>query len=185
MGSVAQAVREFDEAVQVPWRPPLAATPSLRVVPGGGSPPRSRAHAARVARSGVPGPTPRAEVSPVRRAVLVRAPRPTERACSRCASGRTCSGSLRLTRRARRLVAVLVLSGAVAVGTVLGNVSQQDDGLRLAGDGSTVVRAGDTLWSIARSVAGEADVRAVVDEIQRLNGLEGTALVPGQVLQLP
>jgi LysM repeat protein len=28
-------------------------------------------------------------------------------------------------------------------------------------------------------------VRAVIDEIQRLNDLDGAVLVPGQVLQLP
>jgi len=48
-----------------------------------------------------------------------------------------------------------------------------------------VVQPGDTLWSIAGSLGGDDDVRAVVDEIQELNGLEGSALVPGQVLVLP
>ena len=44
------------------------------------------------------------------------------------------------------------------------------------------MQPGDTLWSIAASVDGDGDVRAVVDEIQRLNGLDGADLVPGQVL---
>jgi nucleoid-associated protein YgaU len=57
--------------------------------------------------------------------------------------------------------------------------------LRLAGANSVVVRPGDTLWSIATSLDGESDVRAVVDAIQEANGLDGTALVPGQVLVLP
>ena len=37
MGSVAQAVLEFDEAVRVPWRPPLASAPApvLTVLDGG------------------------------------------------------------------------------------------------------------------------------------------------------
>jgi LysM repeat protein len=73
----------------------------------------------------------------------------------------------------------------VAVAGWVGGLAQDDGGLRLAGGVSTVVQPGDTLWSIARSVAGEADVRDVVDEIQRLNDLEGTTLVPGQVLELP
>jgi LysM repeat protein len=46
-----------------------------------------------------------------------------------------------------------------------------------------VVRAHDTLWSIASS--GYSDPREGVWEIQQRNGLEGTVLVPGQVLVLP
>jgi nucleoid-associated protein YgaU len=52
-------------------------------------------------------------------------------------------------------------------------------------DSSVVVQQGDTLWSIARSVAGDEDVRMVVDAIQELNGLAGSTLQPGQVLRLP
>jgi nucleoid-associated protein YgaU len=50
---------------------------------------------------------------------------------------------------------------------------------------SVTVQPGDTLWSIATSLDGDGDVRAVVDEIQELNGLNGAALVPGQTLLLP
>jgi nucleoid-associated protein YgaU len=48
-----------------------------------------------------------------------------------------------------------------------------------------VVQPGDTLWSIATSLDGDGDVRAVVDQIQELNGLNGATLVPGQTLLLP
>jgi Tfp pilus assembly protein FimV len=49
-----------------------------------------------------------------------------------------------------------------------------------------VVESGDTVWSIAGEVAGnEQDVRVVVDAIEELNDLEGSAVVPGQVLRLP
>ena len=41
------------------------------------------------------------------------------------------------------------------------------------------------LWSIASALQGEGDVRALVDEIQRLNHLDDAPLVPGQVLELP
>jgi predicted Zn-dependent protease len=75
----------------------------------------------------------------------------------------------------------------VALGSWLGPlVSGGGEGdLRLAGVSSVVVEPGDTLWSIAASLAGDGDVRAVIDEIQVLNDLEGTELVPGQTLQLP
>jgi len=46
--------------------------------------------------------------------------------------------------------------------------------------------SGDTLWDLAdeRTEAGE-DVRAVVRIIQRLNGLDGGYITPGQVIVLP
>jgi LysM repeat protein len=94
---------------------------------------------------------------------------------------------VRLTRRGRRLVAALsVALGLAVVGvtaaTVLGD---EGVGLRLAGHASVVVEPGDTLWSIARAVAPEEDVRAVVDALEQANGLRSTVLTPGQVLQLP
>jgi len=93
---------------------------------------------------------------------------------------------LRLTRRARRLAVVLGMAAAVALGSWLGPlVDGSGSELRLAGESSVVVRSGDTLWSIASSVAEGADVRTVVDRIQELNGLEGTELQPGQLLLLP
>ena len=93
---------------------------------------------------------------------------------------------LRLTRRARRLAVVLGMAAAVALGSWLGPlVDGGGSELRLAGESSVVVRSGDTLWSIASSVAEGADVRTVVDRIQELNGLEGAEIQPGQTLLLP
>ncbi len=48
------------------------------------------------------------------------------------------------------------------------------------------VVGGDTLWDIASeyTVAGE-DVRRVVFEIRRLNDLDGSVIIPGQVLRVP
>jgi hypothetical protein len=81
---------------------------------------------------------------------------------------------------------VLALCAGVVLGSWLAPLlSGPADGLHLAGVSSVVVEPGDTLWSIAASVADGEDVRAVVDSIQELNGLEGSGLVPGQVLQLP
>jgi hypothetical protein len=75
----------------------------------------------------------------------------------------------------------------VALGSWLGPLLSSGGGghLRLAGVSSVVVQPGDTLWSIASPVARGTDVRAVVDRIRQLNGLQSADLVPGQVLQLP
>jgi nucleoid-associated protein YgaU len=90
-----------------------------------------------------------------------------------------------LTRRARRLAIVLALGCGVALGSWLDTMVGGGSDLRLAGESTVVVQSGDTLWSIASSVAGDGDVRAVVDQIQQVNGLTGSALEPGQVLHLP
>jgi nucleoid-associated protein YgaU len=95
---------------------------------------------------------------------------------------------VRLTARGRRLVAALGLAVGVGATAVVGSVLRSGEpgsGLHLAGQSSVVVRAGDTLWSVASSVAGDQDVRVVVDRIQDVNGLRGSDIVPGQVLRLP
>lgn len=92
---------------------------------------------------------------------------------------------VRLTARGRRLVAALGLALGVGVAAVVGQAGSTAEGLHMEGQSSVVVRPGDTLWSIASSVAGSDDVRDVVDRIERINGLRGSALASGQVLRLP
>lgn len=49
-----------------------------------------------------------------------------------------------------------------------------------------VVRPGDTLWSIAATVAARGeDPRQLVDELVSLNGMRDAQIYPGQVLALP
>jgi nucleoid-associated protein YgaU len=95
--------------------------------------------------------------------------------------------ALRLTARGRRLALSLAVAGGVGLAALLHGVLAGDGagGLHLAGETSVVVRPGDTLWSIASSVAGEGDVRVVVQEIREVNGLHGSGIVPGEVLRLP
>jgi nucleoid-associated protein YgaU len=83
------------------------------------------------------------------------------------------------------LLTVLALAAGMVLAAVVGVVADDDGALRLAGESVVVVQPGDTVWDIAVAVSGDDDVRDVVDEIQRLNGLDGTALVPGQTLRLP
>ncbi|MBP2016812.1 nucleoid-associated protein YgaU [Symbiobacterium terraclitae] len=47
------------------------------------------------------------------------------------------------------------------------------------------VAYGDTLWDIAVAHAGNRDVREVVYQIRRLNGLSSAEIHPGQVLFIP
>jgi LysM repeat protein len=77
------------------------------------------------------------------------------------------------------LVVILLL---VLVGTV--GAATPDD--RPAATATHLVTTGDTLWDIAaaHTLPGD-DVRRTVYEIQRLNELSGSVIVPGQVLQIP
>lgn len=48
------------------------------------------------------------------------------------------------------------------------------------------VSQGDTLWSIAREVYGDkCDIRYMIDDIQRDNGISGCRIYPGMELYLP
>lgn len=47
------------------------------------------------------------------------------------------------------------------------------------------VSSGDTLWSIAREVYGdEKDIRYIIDDIKRDNGIIGSRIYPGMELLL-
>jgi LysM repeat protein len=46
-----------------------------------------------------------------------------------------------------------------------------------------VVRPGDTLWSIARSIDPTGDERPLVDQLA--SQLHGTVIYPGEQLELP
>ncbi|MGY1603866.1 LysM peptidoglycan-binding domain-containing protein [Geodermatophilus sp. SYSU D00815] len=193
MGSVQQAVLEFDEAVQAPWRPSLRAVarPAHPVRPAVEVPGPTRARVGRTPAAVPPPPRPR-------RPVPGRAPGGRAPAAPPAPTVRTVHGGctprrrprpapVRLTRRARRMAVVLALGAGVALGAWVGPLVTGGDeaGLQLVGESRVVVRPGDTLWSIAGTLAPGQDVRAVVDALQRVNHLDGTALVPGQVLELP
>ena len=195
MGYVQQAVLEFDEEIQAPWRPRLVSvsetpTASSAGVPAA-RPPLGHPSRHRPSRVGVCRPP----ASPARPSGLGRrvAARPLGRGVPPRAAGgmrptphRTRPAPLRLTRRARRLAAVLGLAVGVALGSWLGPLLGAGGGdLRLAGESAVVVQSGDTLWSIASSLDPDGDVRALIDEIQELNGLRGSDLRPGQTLLVP
>lgn len=94
--------------------------------------------------------------------------------------------TVRLTRRGRLVVFVLGLLVAVTVAVVFASVSVAtgEKGEPVPTD-TIVVGTGVTLWEIAASRAEDGDVRAVIEEIQQLNHLEGGMVVAGQQLRVP
>ena len=117
---------------------------------------------------------------------------------------------LRMTMRARRLLAGVGLLCCTAVGVVavdvlativpfasstsyadqeasyLGSEAGSGSGALVPATGSTItVDAGDTLWSLAERVDPDADPREIIAAIMTLNGMDSPTLQPGQVLRLP
>ena len=89
---------------------------------------------------------------------------------------------LRLTRRGRRvLLGLLIALAALAV--VL--IAQPGQAADPSAPPTTVVQPGDTLWSIAGRYAPGRDRVATVEDIRRLNHLQGYGLQVGQRLTLP
>jgi LysM repeat protein len=85
--------------------------------------------------------------------------------------------------------AVLLTTVAVVVVLLLAHALAAPEDLVAAGQGGQgkhLVVTGDTLWDIAAGYTppGE-DVRRTVEDIRRANGLEGSLIYPGQVLQIP
>lgn len=90
----------------------------------------------------------------------------------------------RLTRRGRSVLVVALLA-IVSVAVVLGAIrATAASTTPPQGWVATVVQPGDTLWSLAAAESGQ-DPRAVIATIRSVNGLNDSALVPGQRLYLP
>jgi hypothetical protein len=92
------------------------------------------------------------------------------------------------TYRRRRLVAAaLALLLAVAVVNLVLQVTGGDaaPAHRPVVETSVVVQPGDTVWSIARALAGEGDVRPVVDAIVDANGSASLEVGERLVVSLP
>jgi hypothetical protein len=78
----------------------------------------------------------------------------------------------------------LSLPGAVLLVSLLAALGTARPSSGAAPEAHHVVRAGDTLWTIA-SARYDDDLRAAVWAIEERNGLDGAAISPGQVLMLP
>ncbi|MCI2958332.1 LysM peptidoglycan-binding domain-containing protein [Agromyces atrinae] len=95
---------------------------------------------------------------------------------------------LRLTRRGRvvltslaavPVVAVALFAGLSAVPAVAGS-SSADVSFRYV-----TIEPGQSLWSLAESLAPTVDPRDVIAEITSLNGLSSSSLEPGQQIAVP
>jgi nucleoid-associated protein YgaU len=94
---------------------------------------------------------------------------------------------VRLTARGRAAVffllsVVTLLLVMIAVGGTTADASATPGGPATA---SVVVQAGDSLWTIAKSLQPNGDPRAMMQTLADLNGLQGADLVPGQQLIVP
>jgi hypothetical protein len=95
---------------------------------------------------------------------------------------------LRITRRGRA-----VLATAIALPLVLGTAAAVlNGGGAVATDAASSVEfsyveveAGQSLWSLAETVAPQADPREVIAAIVRLNGLPSADVQPGERLAIP
>ena len=185
MGCVQQAVLEFDEEVQAPWRPPPGRGARRRgarrrcgrcaPIRPGAVPPGSgvcaAAGASCPAGAGASGRPARRRSGPApRRPAAVRARRGAPAAH---AAGSPARGGARPGRRC----GARFLAGAAARRRERAPARRWQQRDRAVGRHAVVDR------HVVSD--GDGDVRGLVDEIQRLNDLDGAALVPGQVLELP
>ncbi|MGA7149003.1 MAG: LysM peptidoglycan-binding domain-containing protein [Microbacterium sp.] len=90
-------------------------------------------------------------------------------------------------RRALAVLAALPVVIALSVAMVSGGsaLASRDAGATAESFTAVTVASGETLWSIAQSVAPHADPRDVVDAIVRLNTLDGVMVQAGQTLSIP
>lgn len=96
--------------------------------------------------------------------------------------------AVRLTRRGRILL-VLMLAAVLLAAFSLGRTGSQAADVAGAGSTSAVeqitVQSGESLWSVAARIAPDNDTRVIVQQIRRLNDLDGSQLQVGQLLLLP
>lgn len=98
--------------------------------------------------------------------------------------------TLRITRRGRAVLGTLLVVpvAAVLVSMAVSSIpaaASADDVAGSADFAYVTVGAGESLWSVAERVAPESDPRDVIADIERLNGLDSSAVAAGQSLAIP
>ena len=129
----------------------------------------------------LPSPRPASEPRRSDRPQLVLVPAPTP-------DSRPAGAAVQLTRRGR----VVILLVLVAVGVALMMALTGLVGGAAAGTGpahpatrTIVVQPGQTLWSIARDVAPNADRRETIARIIQLNALPASGVSAGERIAVP
>ena len=99
----------------------------------------------------------------------------------------TSPAPLVLTRRGRRVVAILALLPIVAVFWLMGmrNAQASDTTTPRPTMQTITFKSGQTLWSIAETVAPDQDPRATIYSIEKINGLKTSAVTAGQQIIVP
>ncbi len=89
-----------------------------------------------------------------------------------------------ITTKAPQRLLVLLLVVVVASFLLLASAVRAGGGPEATAP--YTVQAGDTLWDIAATATADGgDVRGAVHDLRRLNGLDGSVIVPGQVIRVP
>lgn len=81
------------------------------------------------------------------------------------------------------MLAASLLAMATGLAALTGSPGQASDSARSRP--TTVVRPGDTLWSIALRAAPGRDPFVTINEIRQLNDIDDYTVHPGQTLVLP
>lgn len=99
--------------------------------------------------------------------------------------GRAQAEHLPAPRQPKLVHLVAAVAVTLAVTVVLGWLGQLADAGIPAETAVVRVGAGETVWDVAQRVAPESDPPTVVQRIRELNGMTGSAVQPGQQLQVP
>lgn len=99
--------------------------------------------------------------------------------------GRAQARRLPAPRQPRVVHLVAAVAVTLAVTVALGWLGQLADAGIPAETAVVRVGAGETVWDVAQRVAPESDPQTVVQRIRELNGMTGSAVQPGQQLQVP
>jgi LysM repeat protein len=92
---------------------------------------------------------------------------------------------LRLTRRGRVVVLGVFVAMASLSSAVLFTTASRASDPEAGPAPTVVVQPHDTLWSIASRTSPRRDPYAAVADLQRLNGLDGYVVHPGETLVVP
>lgn len=87
-----------------------------------------------------------------------------------------------LKNRKRFYIFIMILTAALTSILIAGTVSSADAAPVYT---SVTVEKGDTLWEIAKRYRKNGDIRKLINEIERANGITDSTIYEGDVLRLP